>query len=89
MSLFNKEEQKQFDSLCYQIFNTPTGKELMKYLNMIKNLPVADPSKGSSSAYFREGQNDMIRILRTSVKNHIINARGPDNESKRTIDTNA
>jgi len=76
MDLFTPEEQQHFNSLCYQIFNTPTGKELLKYLNMIKNLPVADPSKDSNFAYFREGQNDLIRILRSSIKFHINHARG-------------
>lgn len=63
--------QKQFDSLCNTALNNPAGHELIKLLSQkFLAKSVADPRLNVNYAYFREGQNDLVRLLRTAIKRH-------------------
>lgn len=56
-------ESPYFDSVVYDVFNNAKGKELIGLLEkyFIK-APVAPPGYGEAYAYFREGQNNFIRL---------------------------
>jgi len=66
----------RFDALCAKFVHGPDGRELFQMLKeeFILKLPVADPSKpageASNWAFFREGQNNVIRFIeeRANVK---------------------
>lgn len=75
------EEVKKFESLCYAVLNNSQGKELLKYLSVkFLNAPVAEPTKNTNFAYFREGQNDLIRKLRAGILFHVNRLRGNSDE---------
>lgn len=58
---------KNFSRLCYSLFNSDDGKEFLEYLETILMSPVADPSKDSRYAYFREGENNLIRRIKAGI----------------------
>ena len=65
----DKEQKgKRFTYLCYEVFNEGLGKELMGYLNEVLAQPVACPDKDASYAYFREGENNIIRRLKAAIQ---------------------
>lgn len=67
----DKAIQKRFDGLCSAIFSSEQGNELIKILSQkFLAQPVADPKFNVNHAYFREGQNDLVRLLRTAIKRH-------------------
>lgn len=71
------EEEKRFNALCFKVFTTEDGKSLLKELhNTMLIAPVARPDKEIYFAYWREGQNDMIRRFRTAMKHHSETIRG-------------
>lgn len=73
----NAEEDKRFSQLCYSVLNNPDGKELLKFLHQkFLIAPVADPDRSVNYAYYREGQNDLVRKLRAAITIHSINMRG-------------
>lgn len=66
-----KAKEERFLFLCYAVFQQcPEGVELMALLkeSFIDQVPVADPGKEASYAFFREGQNAMIRALANNAK---------------------
>jgi len=67
----HEEIQKHFDRVCSAVLNNTEGKELLKLLSQnFLGKPVADPNLSVNHAYFREGQNDLVRLLRTAIKRH-------------------
>ena len=70
-----KKSDQRFMQLSLQVFETPNGKELMEHLDEMPKAPVADPAVGSSFAYWREGQNNLIRRFKYA-KDSIDNPRG-------------
>ena len=66
----------RFVKLCTHIFNSPPGKELMEYLDDMLMASVAAPSLNSNYAYWREGQNDLIRRLKNPEEYNSTNPRG-------------
>lgn len=78
------ENEKRFNSLCFSIFNTGSGAELMKYLDEIMGKPVANPEYSSNFAYYREGQNDLIRRLKIGIKNHNQHKQEGENDGSST-----
>lgn len=61
-------ENNKLSELCYAALNNPEGKELLKFLYVaFIRKPVADPSKNSNYAYFREGENNIIRKLKVAI----------------------
>jgi len=66
-----KAKQERFITLCYNVFQlNKDGKELLFLLkeSLIDKTPVADPTKSESHAYFREGQNNIIRSLYANIE---------------------
>lgn len=58
----NKEIESKFDQLVCEVFTTIPGKELLQLLiDQFLHTCVASPKDPASYAYFREGQNDLIR----------------------------
>ena len=86
MEIINKDDKKRFEYLCHQLFQEPLGKELVKHLETILKFIVADPRQSSNFAYFREGQNDIIRMLIFGDKSHIMNIRGENERRSPTTD---
>ena len=65
----DKEQKgRRFTYLCYEVFNDGLGKELMGHLNEVLQQTVADPDKDASYAYFREGENNIIRRFKAAIQ---------------------
>ena len=64
------EKESRFCMICHQIFNNPLGKELMEFLDEIMKAPVADPNRDINFAFYREGENNMIRRLKVAIILH-------------------
>lgn len=67
---------RRFAYLCYAVFTDALGKELMKHLDTLSCQPVAPHTETSAYAYFREGQNDIIRRLKAGIELHAQSMRG-------------
>lgn len=65
------KEQESFLGLCYAAFKiSKEGAEWLKFMNdsLIEKVPVADPSKDSNHAYYREGQNSIVRGIYQNIR---------------------
>lgn len=74
MSSFDWEEPKQEAKIDLvsidfaRCFHGQGGKEVLEYLTKyFLEQPVANPDANSSWAYFREGQNDIIRRIKSLI----------------------
>ena len=73
-----RAKEDRFLHLCHSVFkNNAEGAELIAILkdSFIEKLPVSDPDKSSNHAYFREGQNSVIRALLNNIKVYEARAR--------------
>jgi hypothetical protein len=64
-------EQEDFLALTYAVFNiNREGKEWLAFMKeaFLEKLPVADPTKDDHHAYYREGQNSIIRSIPQNIK---------------------
>lgn len=70
INLVNEREMigKRFAYLCHALFTDGLGKELMNHLDKILKSPVAPYKEPAPYAYFREGQNDIIRRLKMGIE---------------------
>jgi len=64
-------KQKKFVLLCKEILGTPRGKELMDMLDEYLMAPVAPHDREVSYAYFREGENNIIRLFKRAINEKI------------------
>jgi len=74
-----KQESDRFLQLCYNVFeHDAQGRELLDIFkeSLLMKAPVADPNKDSNHAYFREGQNHVIRSIMTNIEQHKKNQEG-------------
>jgi len=65
------KEQEYFLSLCYAVFKIDKkGKEWLGFMkdSLVDKLPVADPTKDSNHAFYREGQNSIIRAISQNIR---------------------
>lgn len=66
-----REAQQAVDDLnklCLRVLASEDGKKLMSWLrSAILEQPVAVPGSDSSYAYYREGQNSIIRDLESRI----------------------
>ncbi|MAB53512.1 hypothetical protein [Marinobacter sp.] len=63
-----KDKRDDTDRLCLRVFKTKDGKEMMEWLRQnILEQPVALPGSDSSYAFYREGQNSIIRDLEARI----------------------
>lgn len=80
-----KDEQAQksneFEALTHKVFKqSPDGAKWLSLVqqDFILGLPVAHPDRDSNHAYFREGQNTLIRQIAGIVKKVESDARAPE-----------
>ena len=74
-----QQKSERFLQLCYNVFeDNEQGRELLAIFkeSLIDMAPVADPSKDASHAYFREGQNHVIRSIISNIEQHKENNKG-------------
>ena len=67
------DENQKFIDLTYATFKAnPYGAEWIELMkeNFIEKVAVADPSKDEKHAYYREGQNSIIRAIVNNIKVH-------------------
>ena len=63
-----KDKRDDTDRLCLRVFKSEDGKNLMEWLRQtILEQPVALPGSDSSYAFYREGQNSIIRDLEARI----------------------
>ena len=63
-----KDKRNDTDRLCLRVFKSKDGKELIDWLRQtILEQPVALPGSDSSYAFYREGQNSIIRDLEARI----------------------
>jgi hypothetical protein len=68
------QQRKDTDRLYLRVFNTEDGAKLMKYMrDTILEQPVAVPGSPADYAFYREGQNSIIR----EIEARIYRARNP------------
>ncbi len=73
----SKAEDDKLKELSYAALNNPQGEELLKFLDVLFiRRPVADPSQPIHFAYYREGQNDLVRKLNSAIIYHSNTMRG-------------
>jgi len=60
----SQQAVEDLNKLCLRVLGTEDGKQLMRWLRAsILEQPVAPPGSDSSYAYYREGQNSIVRDL--------------------------
>ena len=64
-------KQEAFLHLCYHVFKTnKKGAELLETLrdSLVFKATVADPEKSEKHAFYREGQNSVIKLLYHNIE---------------------
>lgn len=65
----NIKLNNRFNELCFQIFLDGPGKEFFKLLKeQFLYAAVANPTESSAVAYFREGQNSLVRRIMNAIQ---------------------
>ena len=60
---------EDLDMLCAKVMTTEDGQKLMRWLrSTLLEQPVATPDCDSSYAYYREGQNSVVRDIEARIK---------------------
>ena len=63
-----KQQRDETDQLCLRVFGDEDGIEMIAWLRKtILEQPVALPGSDSSYAFYREGQNSIIRDLEARI----------------------
>lgn len=65
------KEQEHFLGLTYAVFKiNREGREWLDFMkdSLVDKLPVADPSKDANHAFYREGQNSIIRAILQNIR---------------------
>jgi hypothetical protein len=63
-----KQKKDDIDRLCLRVFGSKDGIKMMEWLRQtILEQPVALPGSDSSYAFYREGQNSIIRDLEARI----------------------
>jgi hypothetical protein len=66
-----KVKQERFLQLCHIVFKqNKDGKELLDTLKdaLVDKAPVADPEKSDNHAFYREGQNSIVRSFGANIE---------------------
>ena len=62
------EKRDELDRLCLRVLGSEDGEKLMKWLrDAVVEQPVALPGSDPSYAFYREGQNSIIKDLEARV----------------------
>lgn len=59
----NDKYIEQLKSDYKECFRSEIGKRVLEHLSKKLELPVADPNVNSNFAYYREGENQIIRMI--------------------------
>ena len=64
------KEQEHYLHLTHSVFSSEKGKQWVEFMrdSFLEKLPVADPSKDLNHAFYREGQNSIIRSIFQNIK---------------------
>ncbi len=63
-----KQQRNETDQLFLRVFGTVDGKNLMEWLNQtVLEQPVALPGSDPSYAFYREGQNSIVRDIQARI----------------------
>ena len=63
-----KQQRDESDQLCLRVFGDEDGVKMIAWLRQtILEQPVALPGSDSSCAFYREGQNSIIRDLEARI----------------------
>jgi hypothetical protein len=63
-----KQQRDESDQLCLRVFGDEDGVKMIAWLRQtILEQPVALPGSDSSYAFYREGQNSIIRDLEARI----------------------
>ena len=63
-----KQQRDESDQLCLRVFGDEDGVKMIAWLRqIILEQPVALPGSDSSYAFYREGQNSIIRDLEARI----------------------
>ena len=58
------QKRDDIDRLCLRVFGSEDGQELLKHLrHTVLEQPVALPGSDPSYAFYREGQNSLVRDI--------------------------
>lgn len=64
----SSQNRDDLDRLCLRVLGTEDGKKLMQWLRQsFLEQPVALPGSASDYAFYREGQNSVIRDLEARI----------------------
>ena len=67
--LESADKRQERNQLFAKVFGGKAGKEILRVLREITiERPVAKPQQEASYAYFREGQNDIVRQIEAAVE---------------------
>jgi hypothetical protein len=62
------QAREDLDRLALRVFGTEDGQKLLAWLNQtVLQQPVALPGSDSSYAYYREGQNSIVRDIEAKL----------------------
>lgn len=62
------QQRDDLDRLCLRLLNTEDGQKLMQWLReAVVEQPVALPGSDPSYAYYREGQNSIVKDLEARI----------------------
>lgn len=62
-----QQEEAYIDSVVVDVFGNPKGQELIGiFEKYFVDVPVADPEKSAQIAFYREGQNSVVRMIKGS-----------------------
>lgn len=64
----SQQAVEDLNKLCLRVFGSEDGEKLMKWLrSALLEQPVALPGADSSYAFYREGQNSVVRDLEARI----------------------
>jgi len=64
----SQQATEDLNKLCLRVFGSEDGEKLMSWLRSgLLEQPVALPGSDSSYAYYREGQNSVVRDLEARI----------------------
>jgi hypothetical protein len=62
-----KQSDVQISQNIAEIFNTPTGKEVLRYLRSVTIEMVSGPNEQSNSLWHREGQRYIVGLIEQRI----------------------
>ena len=63
----SRESDVEISQNIAEIFNTPTGKEVLRYLRSVTIEMVAGPNEDTNSLWHREGQRYIVGLIEQRI----------------------